>query len=140
MGTIFIFIGLVIILLLFNFNKAVNQDVIQIKNEGGLESKYYHLINTLKTEYGVEVVNRTNTSVTLSIRDRGVYLEFHIMKNFNDLDIIWTMKHLTLGTNKLKWEFNNNDNQQYMLNAIALSLDNFDEKLYNALKDSNPFL
>ncbi|WP_291125530.1 hypothetical protein [Flavobacterium sp. UBA6031] len=139
MGTIFLFIGLVSVLLLFKFSKAFNKDVRQIKREGGLENMYSHLINTLKTEYGMSVVNRTNTSVTLSINGKGVYVKFHILKAFNDLNIIWTMRNL-VGSHSLKWKFNIDESQQYMLNSIALSIDNFNEKYYNDLKANSPFV
>lgn len=132
MSAIFIFIGLVIVVLLFNFNKAVAQDVVLIKSEGGLEKKYYHLISTFKTEYGMKITHRTNTSITVSVRDKGIYFQFHILKAFNDLNITWTMNHLTLGTYNLKWRFSINDNQEFMLKSIKVSLDNFDEKIYNA--------
>lgn len=139
MGTIFIFIGLVIILLLYNFNKAVKEDVVQIKQDGGLENKYFYLINTLKTEWDMQVINRTNTSVTICIKEKGVYVEFHILKAFNDLNVIWTMKNL-VQSNSLKWKFNANESQEHMINTITIDIEDFNEKLYNDLKKNSPFM
>lgn len=135
---ILIFIGLIIILLLYNFNKAVNKDIIEIKNDGGLENKYFHLITTLKNEYGMNVTNRTNTSVTLSIRDRGVYVEFYILKSISELNIFWTMKNI-VSSHNLKWNFKADANQQFMIDSIELSIDNFNEKFINDLRVNSPF-
>ncbi len=133
-----IFLALVVILFLFNFNKAFNKDITQIKNDGGLENRYCYLINSLKKDYEMSVTNRTNNSVTLSARGKGVYVEFHIVKAFNDLNIIWTMKNL-VDSHNIKWKFNSNDDQQYILNSIDLSIDNFNEKFYEKYKGTTPF-
>ncbi len=129
-----IFIALVVIVILFNFNKALNKDFKEVRNEGGMENKYFILVKNL-TQDGLSITNRTNNSITISGKDRVLYLEFHIIKSFNDLHITWTMKNITIGTHTLNWKFNANDDQQYMIDIIDKGLKNFGDKMENSLGD-----
>ncbi|AWG20442.1 hypothetical protein FFWV33_02305 [Flavobacterium faecale] len=126
---IFIII-IAIVVLVFSFNSAQNKNITDIYNEGGIGQKYSYLIK--KISHGqMQVLAKTNTSITIGATEQKQSFEFHIIKTFNTVNILYTYKckFPVPATHNLSWEFPQNGDQEDMVNQIFFDIKNLVHKL-----------
>lgn len=124
MIVVVIFIGFYIIIFLLNKSK----DDKKIKSKGGIQSKFHLLINELLHSMNNSRIERlTNTSVFIVGNYgtyRGTYGSFELTYNFNTLNVFWTFESPFYGTFTRKWTFEENYNQNLILEEIDLKIAN----------------
>ncbi len=98
----------------------------QTPQEVPFEMQYMHLIRTLMNMYnGMLVLHKTDDSIILVKNiDVNVYT-INIGRVSNDLIITWTVENSSIGKDTVKWVFNKDGNQSYMVQKINEGIGNW---------------
>lgn len=119
MSTFLIFVGIIVVIVIFNFAKDSYNENDKLVKQGGMMVKYRTLINNfIDPESGLKVVKQTNNYVCVGMQNSSGKIVFHFQHTFDKINVTFEMKNIFLGEHKLDWDFPEDMDQQQMINRI----------------------
>jgi len=115
------------LLIMFLLDKK--EEVSRVQSQGGFYLKYKELINHFATIPRIKVVNKSNTSITLSVKDSLVVTSFTISHGFEDVSIFWNHNSIAFGKHSLNWRFPESMPQYQMISLIEDELSIYERNI-----------
>lgn len=100
----------------YDFNKNISK----AQEEGRLSTKYPRLINLFidKDPHILRITEETTDTITLGASYKLGTTLFFISFKYGKILIQWKEDHAHYGKHKIKWEFNEDDNQEYIVDYV----------------------
>jgi hypothetical protein len=120
MARILLFVGAVVIYLFISTKK---EEVLKVKNQGGLYLKYQELIDHFLTIPNIKVEKKNSYSVILAVKGANVVTRFTIGHGFEDVSVFWVHHSTMFGKHSLNWSFPESLPQLQMIDTIEQELE-----------------
>lgn len=103
----------------------------KIKQEGGMSKKYATLINLiLAQDREARVLHETSSDISVGVESTSGKILINILATFKSITITYFLDSYLVGKHKLQWEFDKDEDQQYMNDKmnkdIGTYMDNID--------------
>ena len=112
----------------------------KIKQEGGMSKKYATLINLiLAQDREARVLHETPSDISMGLESTSGKILINILATFKSITITYFLDSYLVGKHKLQWEFDKDEDQQYMNDKmnkdIGAYMDNinFEDKLQKGI-------
>lgn len=89
----------------------------KLQKAGGFFIKYYRLISYFKTLPNIEVINKTNTSISLRRKIKGGFIFYTFSQGYGQLRVNWKINSYIHGDFSDKWAFEEYISQEIMING-----------------------
>lgn len=124
--TLLIVIGIVAIVMIFNFAKDSYEQSEKVTKEGGMRKKYAIIVDwVLASHSEAKIFYETSTSITAGVRGPSGTTTFDIVQTYGTVTIQYKVKNLLMGNHELEWTFPEYDNQRDMIRKIETDLEKY---------------
>lgn len=91
----------------------------RILREGGMRKKYETFINLiLQQDKEARVVNEKPSDISIVLTTMSGRVIINILATFRSVTITWLLDSYLLGNHKLMWEFDKDEDQEYMFERM----------------------
>lgn len=130
-------IGIVLFIIVFIIGKFFyerHKQAAKIALEGGMRSKYRHLIELLLSGDSMsKIYQETSDSITLGVSKIGGTTLFVLTQTFGNVTVQWKVDSPIFGKHKMEWNFPEYADQEKMVERIINDSGKFQENLLNAI-------
>jgi hypothetical protein len=130
-------IGIVLFIIVFIIGKFFyerHKQATKIALEGGMRSKYRHLIELLLSGDSMsKIYQETSDSITLGVSKMGGTTLFVLTQTFGNVTVQWKVDSPIFGKHKMEWNFPEYADQEKMVERIINDSGKFQENLLNAI-------
>lgn len=128
---------IIIFVVLFAYFRDNNDDSKKVRHQGGIKTKYSFLIEEIllssHTHSITEITNRTCV-IGGYYGDYGlIYCSYHLDYAFNRLRIVWKFESSYYGNYTETLTFNENYNQELILEELSLKIENITKQIVKNL-------
>lgn len=138
MSAFVIFIILAIVVYFISYNKGNNEDIKKIYSQGGIDNKFYTLINYFYSiDRNMRILSKSDKYMTVGAIMNGTdMMEFSLHYNFSRVTIIWRFDTPIFGAISEKFEFPDYYSQEMMIDEINLKIGNVLVQYIQILKNN----
>lgn len=91
----------------------------RILKEGGMRKKYETFINLiLQQDKEARVVNEKPSDISIVLTTMSGRVIINILATFRSVTVTWLLDSYLLGNHKLMWEFDKDEDQEYMFERM----------------------
>jgi len=91
----------------------------RILREGGMRKKYETFINLiLQQDKEARVVNEKPSDISIVLTTMSGRVIINILATFRSVTVTWLLDSYLLGNHKLMWEFDKDEDQEYMFERM----------------------
>ncbi len=91
----------------------------RILRDGGMRKKYETLINLiLQQDKEARVVNEKPSDISIVLTTMSGRVIINILATFRSVTVTWLLDSYLLGNHKLMWEFDKDEDQEYMFERM----------------------
>ena len=91
----------------------------RILRDGGMRKKYETLINLiLQQDKEARVVNEKTSDISIVLTTMSGRVIINILATFRSVTVTWLLDSYLLGNHKLMWEFDKDEDQEYMFERM----------------------
>lgn len=112
----------------------------KILREGGMRKKYETFINLiLQQDQEAKVVNEKPSDISIVLTSISGRVIINILATFRSVTVTWLLDSYLLGDHKLIWEFDKDEEQEYMFERMNKEINvymeniNFENRLQNGM-------
>ncbi len=112
----------------------------RILREGGMRMKYETFINLiLQQDKEARVVNEKPSDISIVLTTMSGRVIINILATFRSVTVTWLLDSYLLGNHKLMWEFDKDEDQEYMFERMNKEINvymenkDFDNRLQDGI-------
>ncbi|MBN1181189.1 MAG: hypothetical protein JXB49_02805 [Bacteroidales bacterium] len=112
----------------------------RILREGGMRKKYETFINLiLQQDKEARVINEKPSDISIVLTTMSGKVIINILATFRSVTVTWLLESYLLGNYKLMWEFDTNEDQEYMFERMNKEINahmenkNFENRLQDGI-------
>lgn len=112
----------------------------RILREGGMRKKYETFINLiLQQDKEARVVNEKPSDISIVLTTMSGRVIINILATFRSVTVTWLLDSYLLGNHKLMWEFDKDEDQEYMFERMNKEINvymenkDFDNRLQDGI-------
>lgn len=119
-------IAIVGALMFVKFFLDLNKQSSYVTKQGGMKTKYKQLVDyALASSPKAKIVQETSTFINIGASFPGESYAFMITHSFGSVLIQWKLESLIFGKHQLKWQFDEFEDQQKMIDKIENDLEKY---------------